>query len=365
MNQPQPNQLDLLGDRYLLQNEIGQGGFGQVFKAFDTIREEIVAIKILDNVRYDSTDSKRNLREIYLLNRMNHPNIIKILDLFIIGNLAQIGVVMEYIPRDLRGFIYWKKTLDMNNILKIFYQILQGMNYLKSMKVIHRDLKPANILIDDNYDVKICDFGLARGLHFREEPVKKTKVFPINKNVGYSITPKLKNGKTFDFSGSLENVTNYEQIIFIIGAMEKVKTNASSIPFKETKKMEHFEPLTKKKNDQRENKENQDPLFMEKEINEPKKPHSIRILQKCLSRRVGTRWYRAPEIILLNPYYDNKVDIWSLGCIFAELLCNSYFFFKITQSFFIICPSATRLQMLERSFIPWSFLLPYQSLQSQ
>lgn len=150
----------------------------------------------------------------------------------------------------------------------------------------------------------------------------------------------------------------------IIGALEKAKTNAGSMPFKETKNIQHFDPLTKKKNDQRENKENQDPLFMEKENIDPKKPHITRVLQKCLSRRVGTRWYRAPEIILLNPY-DNKVDIWSLGCIFAELLCNSYFFsMNLIVLFLICCLSATRSHMFERSFIPWSFLLPYQSLHS-
>ena len=110
-----------------------------------------------------------------------------------------------------------------------------------------------------------------------------------------------------------------------IGALEKVKTNGS-IPLKETENIQNFDPLTKNKNDQRENKENQDPLFMEKENIEPKKTHVTRILQKCLSRRVGTRWYRAPEIILLNPHYDTKVDIWSLGCIFAELLCKFFFF---------------------------------------
>lgn len=132
--------------------------------------------------------------------------------------------------------------------------------------------------------------------------------------------------------------------------MEKAKTNGSGLPF------------AKKKNDQRENKENQDPSMMNIE---PKKHHATGILQKCLSHRVGTRWYRAPEIILLNPYYDFKVDIWSLGCIFAELLCISYFyiFFHIFLNSHD-CYSTSRAIMFKGSFIPRPFLLPHQSWPS-
>jgi len=73
-------------------------------------------------------------------------------------------LVMEYFPMDLISFLesqMGSKISDVE-IINIVYQIMAGLNFIHKAGVIHRDIKPANILIDNNMNVKICDFGLAR-----------------------------------------------------------------------------------------------------------------------------------------------------------------------------------------------------------
>ena len=109
----------------------------------------------------------RILREIRLLKFLNHENIIQIKDLFpavSIGNFQSIYIATEYMPTDLMQIIHSDNALSEDHIRYILFQILSGLKYMHSANIIHRDLKPSNILINDDWEIKICDFGLARAM---------------------------------------------------------------------------------------------------------------------------------------------------------------------------------------------------------
>lgn len=96
---------------------------------------------------------------------MKHPKIIKIYDILPPANLEEYNdlcVVLEYLPFDLFRLCGKNKFLNDEQIIKIMYQLLVVLKYLSSVNILHRDLKPENILSDDNYNIKLCDFGLAR-----------------------------------------------------------------------------------------------------------------------------------------------------------------------------------------------------------
>lgn len=306
-------------DRYCLQSLIGQGSFGAVFKAFDVMSHETVAIKIFTNLFEDCIDTKRSLREIYLLRRINHKNIIKIRDLVSSNILRSDGttkpeyyLVLDYMPFDLSKLLSSNKIINQATILKIFLQICDAFNYLKKVKLIHRDLKPSNILLDDLFNVKICDLGLARGLH-SEKPHDNNLSFPLVSNIRSSLKLKPEvfknltntNKKPSKSSNIKEkNSQNFKN--------SKLHEKNEEIYGKQEKKMSKFICSTDLKS-----------LSISMQMQEP----GLK-LQKEMSHHIGTRWYRAPELILLNRNYNYQCDIWSLGCILAELLSKNYFFYE-------------------------------------
>ncbi|KAG5293300.1 mitogen-activated protein kinase [Histoplasma capsulatum G186AR] len=148
--------------------------------------------------------AKRTYRELKLLKHLRHENIISLSDIFI-SPLEDIYFVTELLGTDLHRLLT-SRPLEKQFIQYFLYQILRGLKYVHSAGVVHRDLKPSNILINENCDLKICDFGLAR-------------------------------------------------------------------------------------------------------IQDPQ-----------MTGYVSTRYYRAPEIMLTWQKYDVEVDVWSAGCIFAEML---------------------------------------------
>jgi serine/threonine protein kinase len=121
-------------------------------------------------------------------------------------------LIMELMDSDLHRIIHSKNKLTEEHFQYFIYQVLCGLKYMHSANVVHRDLKPSNLLLNANCELKICDFGLARGVQ--------------------------------DPTSSQDNLTEY----------------------------------------------------------------------------VVTRWYRAPEIMVSCQEYDKKIDVWSVGCILAELL---------------------------------------------
>ena len=105
--------------------------------------------------------------EIQLLTRMDHPCIVKLLD--IIPPLdpfsfTEFYIILDYVESDMRRIVKDNISLDMVHIKTIMYNVLLGIKYMHQLQVVHRDLKPANILVKENCNVKLCDFGLSRAI---------------------------------------------------------------------------------------------------------------------------------------------------------------------------------------------------------
>ncbi|GMF18231.1 unnamed protein product [Phytophthora lilii] len=198
---------------------IGSGAYGVVISATDTKTGKTVAIKNIQRAFDDLTDAKRIVREIKLMRHLNHKCVLGVEDIFepmALSKFEDVYIVSQLMATDLHRVIYSRHALSDEHIAFFMYQMLCAMKYVHSANVIHRDLKPSNVLVNANCELKICDFGLARG------------------------------------------------------------------------------------------------VFPEEELE--------------LTEYVVTRWYRAPEIMLGCMKYTREVDVWSMGCIFAEMMSRKPLF---------------------------------------
>ncbi|KAH8263102.1 hypothetical protein KR044_004369 [Drosophila immigrans] len=218
---PNPNaevirgQIFEVGPRYRKLTYIGEGAYGMVVSADDTLTNQRVAIKKISPFEHQ-TYCQRTLREITILTRFKHENIIDIRDILRVDSIEQmrdVYIVQCLMETDLYKLLKTQR-LSNDHICYFLYQILRGLKYIHSANVLHRDLKPSNLLLNKTCDLKICDFGLAR-------------------------------------------------------------------------------------------------------IADPEHDHT-----GFLTEYVATRWYRAPEIMLNSKGYTKSIDIWSVGCILAEMLSN-------------------------------------------
>jgi tRNA A-37 threonylcarbamoyl transferase component Bud32 len=213
--------------RYSMMRVVGSGAYGVVISASDAKSSKNVAIKMVPRAFNDEIDAKRILREIKLLKHMKHDNIVGIVDMMpptarYLEDFHDVYIVADLMETDLHRIIYSKQKLSMDHVQYFIYQVLRGLKYIHSADVIHRDLKPSNLLVNSNCDLKICDFGLARGI----------------------------NEAHAESRGGTMLLTEY----------------------------------------------------------------------------VVTRWYRAPEIMLACHEYSKPIDLWSVGCIFAELIQRKPYF---------------------------------------
>ena len=160
-------------DEFQNMEKIGEGTYGVVYKALDRISQQYVALK---KVRLDTEGEgvpSTALREISTLRELDHPNILKILD--VVYDNDNIYMVFEHLDMDLKKHMedYKKKSnyhgagdegLGLPERLSKSYlrQLLDGIAYCHDHRILHRDLKPQNLLIDSNGGIKMCDFGLAR-----------------------------------------------------------------------------------------------------------------------------------------------------------------------------------------------------------
>jgi len=202
-------------DRYIKPKFIGQGAYGCVIAATDSVTGTQVAIKkIIDIQEMDNIDAMRTLREIKICRHLTgHENVVTLLEVIPptrLDPINEVYLVFEWMYCDLSRFIRSGSLKDVH-IMGFSYQIIRAMKFIHSAGIMHRDIKPSNILVNPEGDIKLADFGLAIGA-----------------------------------AGSSHQLINY----------------------------------------------------------------------------VVTRWYRAPELLLDKKEYTGAIDMWSVGCIFAEMLAR-------------------------------------------
>jgi len=196
--------------------QLGKGPYGTVHLCEDSKQSGTrVAVK---HIKQAARHGKSILREIQLLSRLKHENLLHILDFVAVPGpeFEEVYIVLPYMPTDLHKLIQSQQSLTDKHVQVIVCQILRALTYLHACDVAHRDLKPANILLNADCRLKICDFGLSRG-------------------------------------------------------------NMSD-------------------------------------------PESEEQSSGVLTEYVVTRWYRAPEVMLLPKQYSTSLDIWAVGCILCEIL---------------------------------------------
>ena len=147
---------------YLLLEKIGEGGMAIVYKAEQTNLKRIVAIKVLPpQLSFNEQFVKRFHREALAVARLNHPNIVQIFD---VGQVEEVHYfAMEYVNETNLAHYYHERNKVVDPVITcdLGAQIARALDYAHGKGIIHRDIKPANILITEDMQVKVTDFGIA------------------------------------------------------------------------------------------------------------------------------------------------------------------------------------------------------------
>eukprot|EP00359_Climacostomum_virens_P011366 CAMPEP_0204916934 /NCGR_PEP_ID=MMETSP1397-20131031/14638_1 /ASSEMBLY_ACC=CAM_ASM_000891 /TAXON_ID=49980 /ORGANISM="Climacostomum Climacostomum virens, Strain Stock W-24" /LENGTH=302 /DNA_ID=CAMNT_0052089621 /DNA_START=730 /DNA_END=1638 /DNA_ORIENTATION=- len=169
MNDPSFGETTL--ERYKRIEKIGTGTYGVVYKAVDNMTGNVVALKkILLDTEQEGIPSTA-IREICLLRELRSPRIVTLLD--VISAEQKLYLVFEYLNQDLKQYLDGfapGSSPTLPQIKKFMHQLIEGVRYLHSKRILHRDLKPQNILIDGDGNIKIADFGLARAYQIPLRP---------------------------------------------------------------------------------------------------------------------------------------------------------------------------------------------------
>lgn len=151
-----------LDGRYEVQEIVGVGGMSVVYKAYDNVDDRIVAIKILKDEFLNNEEFKRRFKnESKAIALLSHPNIVKVYDVNFGEKLQYI--VMEYIDGiTLKEYINKQGAITWNDALFFMTQILRAVQHAHDKGIVHRDIKPQNIILLQNGNIKVTDFGIAR-----------------------------------------------------------------------------------------------------------------------------------------------------------------------------------------------------------
>lgn len=136
---------------------IGEGGFSQVFKVLHKNTGKVMALKKINISQLSKGDCNNLKNEISIHMNLMHKHIIRFFGCLQIENL--VFILLEHAPNNSLFYYIHEEGLPFHLALKFFFQISIGLYYLHGQEIMHRDIKTENILLDENFNVKICDFG--------------------------------------------------------------------------------------------------------------------------------------------------------------------------------------------------------------
>lgn len=143
---------------------LGSGGMGAVFKAFDNRRSRVIALKFLHrDFSMDPASVSRFRQEGEILATIRHPRIVEVFSLETDEKSGLPFMVMEFFPGESLMKFHNEFSRNPARLINVFLDLLDGVQAFHAKNIIHRDLKPANILINEAGDLKIVDFGIAKG----------------------------------------------------------------------------------------------------------------------------------------------------------------------------------------------------------
>ncbi|KAI9193352.1 serine/threonine-protein kinase MARK1-like protein [Polychytrium aggregatum] len=145
---------------YDLEKSVGEGNFAKVKLATHTLTGEKVAVKIIDKGKLDKITAKKLFREVRIMKLLNHPHIVRLYE--VIDTPKELYLIMEYAAGgEIFDYLVAHGRMKEKEARRHFRQIISAIEYCHNLHVIHRDLKAENLLLDENMNVKIADFGFS------------------------------------------------------------------------------------------------------------------------------------------------------------------------------------------------------------
>jgi serine/threonine-protein kinase len=151
--------LGLVVGRYVILDRIGSGSMGRVYKAHHAMMDRTVALKIIaPEIASNERVVARFQREMKLVGRLDHPNVVRAFDADQLHKV--LFIVMEYVPGRSLGEMIKKKPIPAGEMIEYAFQAALGLAHAHEQGIVHRDIKPSNILLTDDRKIKILDLGL-------------------------------------------------------------------------------------------------------------------------------------------------------------------------------------------------------------
>ena len=190
-----------LDGRYEIKEIIGVGGMANVYKAYDSIDDRAVAVKILRDEHMENDELLRRFRnESKAIAVLSHPNIVKVYDVSFNEDIQYI--VMEHIDGiTLKEYIEQQKVLRWKEAVHFTVQILRALQHAHDQGIVHRDIKPQNIMLLEDGTIKVADFGIARFVRASQHTVTDKAIGSV-----HYISPEQAKGELSDEKSDIYSI---------------------------------------------------------------------------------------------------------------------------------------------------------------